>query len=145
MIKRLAALDVGTSKKAVMQTEPDIASKADLDRLLDLNNEYIQAVKTSDVERFNQLLADDFRCSLSDGSLIDRAQFLEYSARPIQISNLEVHDVEVRLMGDFAIIHARTTFTTPEGRPGSGRYTDVWSRRSRDWLAVAAHFTRKVA
>jgi ketosteroid isomerase-like protein len=55
---------------------------------------------------------------------------------------LQAHDVDVRLMGDFAIVHARTTFTASNGRPGSGRYTDVWARRNGRWLAVSAHVTR---
>ena len=37
----------------------------------------------------------------------------------------------MRLMGDFAIIHARTTFTLPDGRPGAGRYTDIWAAPQR--------------
>jgi ketosteroid isomerase-like protein len=54
----------------------------------------------------------------------------------------EAHDVNIRLMGDFAIIHARTTYDAPDGRPGAGRYTDVWARRQGRWLAVSAHVTR---
>ena len=45
-------------------------------------------------------------------------------------------------MGDFAIIHARTTFTLADGRQGGGRYTDVWARRGGRWLCVSAHVTR---
>jgi uncharacterized protein (TIGR02246 family) len=118
------------------------AAAPDLETLLDLNRDYIRAVKASDVKRFGEILADDFRCSLPDGSLIDRDGFLARAAKPIDISNLEVHDVEVRVLGDAAIVHARTTYTAADGRPGSGRYTDVWSRRDGRWLAVAAHFTR---
>lgn len=40
------------------------------------------------------------------------------------------------------IIHARTSYTFAGGRAGSGRYTDVWQRRSRRRLAVSAHVTR---
>ncbi len=47
----------------------------------------------------------------------------------------------VRLLDDVALVHARTTFRD-EGRPGAGRYTDVWARRDGRWLAVAAHVTR---
>ena len=110
--------------------------------LMKLNQEYIRSVQNSDVARFEEILADDFLCSLPDGSLIDREKFLEQTAKPVQISNLEAHDVNVRLMGDFAIIHARTTYTTAEGRAASGRYTDVWARRNGRWLAVSAHVTR---
>jgi hypothetical protein len=45
-------------------------------------------------------------------------------------------------MGDCAIIHARTTYTRPDGQVGAGRYTDVWARRNGTWLAVSAHVTR---
>lgn len=118
-------------------------SAADLQTLLALNDDYIRSVQTSDVERFREILADDFLCSLPDGSLVDRERFLQQTALPVTISNLQAHDVEVRLMGDFAIVHARTTFTAQDGRPGAGRYTDVWARRNGRWLAVSAHVTRK--
>jgi ketosteroid isomerase-like protein len=75
-------------------------------------------------------------------SLLDRQAFLENTARPPTISGLEGHDVDVRIMGDFAIIHARTTFAGPDGRLRSSRYTDVWARRKGRWLAVAAQVTR---
>ena len=58
------------------------------------------------------------------------------------ISNLEARDVIVRIMGDVAIVHARTTYTLADGRAGMGRYTDVWARRQGRWLAVSAHVTR---
>jgi ketosteroid isomerase-like protein len=123
-----------------MQTP--IASRSDLDTLLDLNRDYIRSVQTSDVRHFDEILADDFLCTNPDGSLVDREGFLKQTARPVGISNLEADDVNVRIMGDFAIIHARTTYTRPDGHVGSGRYTDVWARRDAVWLAVSAHVTR---
>jgi ketosteroid isomerase-like protein len=123
-----------------MQTA--IASTPDLETLLDLNRDYIRSVQTSDVRRFDEILAEDFLCSHPDGSLVDRRRFLEQTAKPVAISHLEAHDVVVRIMGDIAIIHARTTYAQPNGQPGSGRYTDVWARRNGRWLAVSAHVTR---
>lgn len=117
-------------------------SKSDLDVLLDLNRDYIHSVQHSDVQRFEEILADDFLCSNPDGSLIDRAAFLEQTAKPVTIANLEAHDVTIRNMGDVAIIHARTTYTLPTSGAGAGRYTDVWARREGRWLAVSAHVTR---
>lgn len=130
-----------TAVAALQRTGGDFM-ESDLDALLSLNQDYVRSVQTSDVARFEEILADDFLCSLPDGSLIDRNGFLEQTARPVAISNLEAHDVTVRLMGDVAIIHARTTFVTSDGRSGSGRYTDVWARKGGRWLAVAAHVTR---
>jgi len=117
-------------------------AQTDVDTLERLNRDYISSVQTSDVRRFDQILAEDFYCSNPDGSLVDRAAFLLQTARPVAITNLEAQDVLVRIIGDVAIIHARTTYTLPDGRPGSGRYTDVWARRQGRWLAVSAHVTR---
>jgi ketosteroid isomerase-like protein len=117
-------------------TTPDVAE------LEQLNRDYIRSVQTSDVRRFDEILAAEFYCSNPDGSLVDRKAFLAQTARPVTISGLEAHDVLIRMLGDVAIIHARTTYTLPDGRAGSGRYTDVWHRRDGRWLAVSAHVTR---
>jgi ketosteroid isomerase-like protein len=121
---------------------PTTISESDLDVLLDLNRDYVQSVQHSDVRRFDEILAADFVCSNPDGSLVDREAFLEQTAKPVVIANLAAHDVSVRVMGDVAIIHARTTYTRPDGQPGAGRYTDVWARHDGRWLAVSAHVTR---
>ncbi len=75
------------------------ALKSDLDCLLDLNRDYIRSVQDSDVSRFQEILANDFLCSLPDGSLLDREAFLKHTAVPVKISNLEAHDVNVRILG----------------------------------------------
>ena len=115
---------------------------SDHDVLLQLNRDYIASVQNGDVKRFNEILSQDFLCSNPDGSLIDRAAFLEQTARPVTITDLRAEDVNIRLMGDFAIIHARTRYTTSEGRIAAGRYTDVWARRDGRWLCISAHVTR---
>ncbi len=119
------------------------AARSDLEELAALNRDYISSVQNMDAKRFDEILSDDFVCSNPDGSKVDRAAFLRQAARPIAIRNLEARDVDIRLMGDFAIIHARTTYTLPDGKAGQGRYTDIWARRNGgNWLCVAAHVTR---
>jgi hypothetical protein len=115
---------------------------SDLEILEGLNRDYISSVKNGDVRRFDEILAKEFYCSNPDGTLIDRAAFLAQTARPVTISQLEAHDVLIRLLGDVAIIHARTAYKKPDGQPGGGRYTDVWARQGGRWLAVSAHVTR---
>ncbi|HKU95528.1 MAG TPA: nuclear transport factor 2 family protein [Vineibacter sp.] len=115
---------------------------SDHEELLALNSDYIRSVQNSDVKRFDEILADDFYCSNPDGTLIDRAAFLKQTARPVTITNIQALDVMIRIMGDFAIIHARTSYGLPDGKPGAGRYTDVWARRNGRWLCVSAHVTR---
>src|SRR5215212_6683634 len=114
----------------------------DIAELTSLNRDYVNSVQNSDVKRFEAILAQDFFCSNPDKSLVDRAAFLKQTAAPVAIRNLEAHEVKIRLMGDFAIIHARTSYTMPDGQHASGRYTDVWARQDGRWLAVSAHVSR---
>src|SRR5262245_58907122 len=95
----------------------------DMDELIVLNRDYVASVQNCDVKRFDQILAADFYCSNPDKSLVDRAAFLKQTAQPIAIRNLRAHDVNIRIMGDFAIIHAATSYTTADGKEASGRYT----------------------
>jgi ketosteroid isomerase-like protein len=120
----------------------DTATQSDLEALTELNRDYIRSVQHGDVQRFDEILAEDFRCSNPDGSLVDKNQFLAQTARPVTISGLSAQQVQVRILGDIAIIHARTRYTTADGERRNGRYTDVWARRNGKWLAVSAHVTR---
>jgi ketosteroid isomerase-like protein len=114
----------------------------DLDVLRDLNQAYLDSVRTGDVERFRQLLADDFQCSTPAGELLDKTQFLERTAGPRTLERLTGEEVRIRILGDVAIIHAATTFTTLAGHEGRGRYTDDWQKRNGTWVCVSAHVTR---
>ncbi|PCI81668.1 MAG: DUF4440 domain-containing protein [SAR86 cluster bacterium] len=114
----------------------------DHDLLLSLNKDYIDSVQHSDVARFGEILAMDFRCSNPDGTLLDRQEFLEQSSKPVTISGLQARDVLIRQFGDCAIIHATTFYLDAEGSEKKGRYTDVWLKEKGVWLAVSAHVTR---
>jgi ketosteroid isomerase-like protein len=147
----LAAIDTYTTVvirvdestvEGVRRTMNTTSSIDDHATLLRLNDEYVASVEKADVERFGEILAPDFLCTLPDGTLVDRAEFLERTAKPSGLREIRAHDVQVRVMGDVAIVHARTTFAFEDGRRGTGRYTDVWARRDGVWLAVAAHVTR---
>jgi ketosteroid isomerase-like protein len=114
----------------------------EINELTALNRDYVASVQHSDVKRFDEILAEDFYCSNPDKSLVDRAAFLKQTAVPVTIKNLKAEDVKIRILGDFAIIHARTSYTTPDGQQASGRYTDCWAKQNGKWLAVSAHVSR---
>jgi ketosteroid isomerase-like protein len=114
----------------------------DLEQLTALNRDYVASVQNCDVKRFDEILAAEFYCSNPDKTLVDRAAFLEQTARPIAIPNLHEHDVIIRIMGDFAIIHAATSYTMADGQHATGRYTDCWAKQNGKWLAVSAHVSR---
>ena len=107
-----------------------------------LNREYIRSVSEADVRWFDANLSDDFVNSNPDCTLLDRADFLAQIGRGSSVKNLGIEDVLIRVLGDVALIHARTTYTKADGQPGAGRYTDVWAKRGGRWVCVAANVTR---
>jgi len=122
-----------------MQTNAN--AQRDLDTLTALNRDYVASVQKGDVKRLEGMLADDFMCSNPDGSLLDRAEYLKLTAQPVTISGLGAENVQIRLLGDFAIIHARFNYRSADGKQRRGRYTDNWARRDGTWVAVSAHVT----
>ena len=113
-----------------------------LDTLQDLNRNYVRSVAESDTRWFDANLAPDFVNANPDGSLVDRAGFLKQVSAPCAVSSLRESDVYINVIGDVAIIYARTTYARPDGKPGTGRYTDVWQLRQARWLCVSANVTR---
>ena len=122
-----------------MQTNAN--AQRDLDTLTALNRDYVASVQKGDVKRLGEILANDFMCSNPDGSLLDKAEYLKLAAQPVTISGLGAENVRIRLLGDFAIIHARFNYRSADGRQRRGRYTDNWARRDGTWVAVSAHVT----
>ena len=125
-----------------MKPKQDDPNSADLERLHELNLGFIRSVRTSDVAWFDRNLADDFLNSNADGTLVDRAAFLRQIAAPCPVSDLGVEDVRIRLLGDVAIAHGRTTYIKPDGQAAAGRYTDVWVRQGGCWVCVSGDVTR---
>ena len=119
---------------------PDTTNtKSDLEILTQLNADFVASALNGDVRRLEQILAEDFMASLPDFLLRDKKQFLDMMAAPRRFAELKADDVRIRLLGDFAIIHAHTTSRMVDGVQRQGRYTDDWQPRDGKWLCVAAN------
>jgi ketosteroid isomerase-like protein len=119
-----------------------MAQTNDLKTLERLNEAFIASVAASDVGWFEEYLAEDFCNTNTDGSFVDRKAFLAQVARPLPLEDFACEDVLIRILGDVAIIHARTTYRKPGGERGGGRYTDIWARRQGRWVCVGAQVMR---
>jgi ketosteroid isomerase-like protein len=113
--------------------------------LQDLNQNYVRAFLESDVAWYDANLADDFKL-ISARGVFDKRQFLELAATPVQLEYFHLEDVIIRVLGDVALIHARTPYqmtgkAAAEHAPITNRYTDVWAKRGGEWKAVAAQIT----
>jgi ketosteroid isomerase-like protein len=107
-----------------------------------LNRNYVRSVDEDDVAWFEANLAADFCNTNPDGTFIAREAFLAQIGRGSSVKNIREHDVVIRILGDFAIIHARTSYQKPDGTQGAGRYTDDWQHRDGRWQCVSAHVSR---
>ncbi len=110
--------------------------------LTELNRNYVRAIDEADTGWFEDHLAADFMNMNPDGALLDRTQFITQVGRGSSVRQLREQHVGIRLLGDFAFIHARTTFIKSDGQPGSGCYTDVWRCQEGRWACVSAHVNR---
>jgi ketosteroid isomerase-like protein len=103
-----------------------------------LNQDYLHADQTNDVERFRELLADDFVMQL-EGVTRHRDEYLDFIAEPRLFQDLAARDVDIRILGDVALIHARSTLTTlADGVAKESLYTDIYQKREGTWVCVAA-------
>ena len=113
-------------------------STADVAILDQLNKDYVHSDQFNDVKRFSEFLAEDFIVQ-TPGVTRNRAEFLEYIARPRPFKDLAVHDVKIRILGDVALIHGRATYTMLADRKDQeALYTDTYQKRDGTWVCVSA-------
>ncbi len=107
-----------------------------------LNEQYVEAFMKADVDWYRQYLADDFVCIESDGSKVDKAEFLRGTAKGPDVREYRLAEVHVRFYGDTALVQATGLFTRKDGTQGKSRYTDVYVRNGDGWTVVSAQITR---
>jgi hypothetical protein len=117
-------------------------SLSDESVLRQLNDQYIQSLIQADVEWYREHLAEDFLCIESNGSLLDKAQFLEKTAEGPDLADYRLTQVRVRIYGDVALVHGQGLFKRRDATTGTSRYTDVYLRVGSDWKAISAQDTR---
>jgi hypothetical protein len=113
-------------------------STEDLAILEQLNNDYVRSDQLSDAKRFSEFLAEDFIVQ-TPGVTRNRAEFLDYIAQPRPFKDLAVHDVNIRILSDVALIHGRATYTMlADGVDQEALYTDTYQKREGTWVCVSA-------
>ena len=114
-------------------------STADVAILDQLNRDYVHSDQFNDAKRFSEFLAEDFIVQ-SPGVTRNRAEFLEFIAKPRPFKDLAVHDVKIRILDDeVALIHGRATYTMlANGVDQEALYTDTYQKREGTWVCVSA-------
>jgi ketosteroid isomerase-like protein len=109
--------------------------------LHELNADYIRAFAEGDAAWYGEHLSEDFVCTLPDGRRIGKTEFLRRTEAGPGVADVRYDEVDVRPLGDLAIVHGVTHYTR-NGKRAATRYTDVWQSRAGRWRAVTAQLTR---
>ena len=112
--------------------------------LRELNDQYLKAYVTADVDWYARHLAEDFVCRKSDGSQLDKPAFLHSTAQGPDVTEYRLLRVRVRLSGDTAAVDGTGMFTLPDGSKGTTRYTDVYRRSGGAWMVISAQIQREL-
>jgi len=107
-----------------------------------LNEEYIRAFMQADVAWYVQHLTDEFMVIESDGSLLNKQQFLAATAKGPDVATYKLDQVSIRFYGDVALVQATGLWTRKDGSAGMSRYIDTYVRMNKEWKVVAAQVTR---
>ena len=109
--------------------------------LVALNAGYVNAFIRSDAAWYDAHLAPDYRCLAGDGSIVSRSDFIDAAKRPMTYRSFSLDSVQVKLVGDVALISAITPYVRADGTRGASRYVDTWVRRDGVWKTLQAHIT----
>ena len=116
----------------------------DVDRttLERLNQEYVEAFMNADVDWYREHLADDFVCIESDGSVLNKQEFLANTVKGPDIADYKLEHVNVRVYENAALVQATGLWTREDGSMGMSRYIDVYVKQREQWRTVSAQISR---
>jgi ketosteroid isomerase-like protein len=121
------------------------AQDSDSARVLALETLWNQAEVAKDAPALDHLLAADFIYVDIDGSLQNKAQFLDGIKHPVEHIEVIGNDsLKAHVYRDTVIVsgtyHEKGTLNG-KGYVHRGRFTDTWVRQGSSWMCVASHST----
>ena len=123
-------------------TNESAMQTSDEKTLARLNQEYVNAFMNADVEWYREHLADEFVVIESDGSVLNKDQFLRNTVKGPDVADYKLHEVDIRIYGSAAVVRATGVWMREDGSMGMSRYTDVYVQKNGGWKTVSAQITR---
>lgn len=135
--------------KTTAAVSPSVAaeSAADIEKaLLQMERDWMEAVKNRDKPALERLVADDFVSIGWDGKTFNKADGIAANLAPdSKLESYTIDPLKVRIFGDTAVVTGGDTEKSSfKGKDTSGQYawTDVYAKRNGRWQAVASHSSR---
>jgi Domain of unknown function (DUF4440) len=135
----LLLLVVGSLPLSAQRTKPS----SEESKLIALENVWNQAQLHHDSQALNGLVSDTFVFVDTDGSVMNKAEFLkdiqdpEFDATLITNSDVKAHVYQTAAVV-YGGYHAKGTY---KGKAFDhyGRFTDTWVFKNNEWQCVASH------
>ena len=119
------------------------AQDSDKARVLALENAWNEAEKHRDANAISALIAPTFAYTDSDGSFLDKEQFLT-SIRASHASQIVNENMKAESYGNvIVVIGSYREQGTENGKSYArrGRFTDTWIEKDGQWLCIASQET----
>jgi uncharacterized protein (TIGR02246 family) len=115
-------------------------------QVMQIVQDWVNAVPNRDTERIGQVLADDFVAIVSDGKKRAKAEYLEeIRSGRYTVESITLDDMQTKILGDTAIVtyyQFENSKTGGVDSSGGSAWTDVLARRDGRWQVVAEHGSR---
>ena len=121
-----------------------MSSEADRAELVKLEEEWMSAMQSRDMDRLEELVAPGFRFTAIHlyPEPMTREQWMGAAREGYTITSFAFEDMQVDVFGDTAVIHSRFSQLASWDQNNLSnvfRLTDVWSRGDKGWQVVARH------
>lgn len=114
-----------------------------LEQIKALEHELLDAMRNSNVEKLDELIADDLVFTDHNGQLFTKAMDLDaHRSGAFKIESLEPEEQIIKLYDHTAVVSVLLHITGKylgNNFDGSNRYTRVWIKRDGAWKIAAGH------
>lgn len=116
---------------------------AHLNAVVELEEQLERAMRASDVQALDELLADDLLFTNHQGMVVTKQEDLDvHRSGLLKLDSIVASDRRIRLLGPVAIVAVRVQLAgryANDSFEGAFRYTRVWALQGARWRIVAAH------
>jgi ketosteroid isomerase-like protein len=121
-----------------------MSEAADRTELAHLEQEWMSAMQSRDMDRLEELVAPNFRFTAIHlyPEPMSREQWMGAAREGYTITSFAFEHMDIEVFGDTAVIHARYSQVASWDQNNLSnvfRLTDVWARGAHGWQVVARH------
>ena len=147
MVALCAGLALAQAQTKTADTKkPATSVNAAGDELKQIENDWVDALKTKNADKLADILANDWVEVRWDGKTSNKTEALADLKSPgNSLTGFEMGPMRVRFFGNIAIVTGSDTEKSmDEGKDTSGKYvwTDVFQKQDGKWKAVASQSSK---